>query len=51
MADQQTYEFIEVKAADILEERQRSWDGFTTASTWSIGIIAVLLILLYLLWG
>ncbi len=45
------YEFVEVKAADILAERQRSWEGFTKASTWTIGIIVVLLVLLYLLWG
>lgn len=51
MADQQSYEFVEVKAADILAERQRSWEAFTTASTWSIGVVVVLLVLLYLLWG
>jgi predicted nucleic acid-binding Zn ribbon protein len=48
---QQTYEFVEVKASDILAERQAEWAGFTTFMTWSIGVIVVLLVLLYLIWG
>lgn len=48
---QQTYEFVEVKASDILAERQAELAGFTTFLTWSIGVIAVLLVLLYLIWG
>ena len=51
VAEQQTYEFVEVKASDILAERQAEWAGFTTFLTWSIGVIAVLLVLLYLIWG
>lgn len=51
MAEQQTYEFVEVKAADILAERQSSWAGFTTFVTWSTSVAAVALILIYVLWG
>lgn len=48
MAEQQTYDFVEVKAADILAERQREWAGFTTFLTWSTGATVVLLLLLWL---
>jgi hypothetical protein len=51
VAEDQTYEFVEVKASDILAQRQAEWAGFTTFMTWSIGIIIVLLALLYLIWG
>jgi hypothetical protein len=51
VAEDQTYEFVEVKASDILAERQAEWAGFTTFLTWSVGIIVVLLVLLYLIWG
>ena len=51
MAEQQSYEFVEVKAADIMAERTRLWEGFTTFVTWSTGIIVVALVLLYLIWG
>jgi len=51
VAEDQTYEFVEVKASDILAERQREWAGFTTFLTWSTGVIVVLLALIYLLWG
>jgi hypothetical protein len=51
VAEQQTYEFVEVKASDILAERQAEWAGFTTFMTWSVGVIVVLLVLLYLIWG
>ena len=47
MAEQQTnYEFVEVKAGDILAERQSEWNGFTIFLTWSIGIIAAILLLM-----
>ncbi len=51
MAEQKTsYEFVEVKAGDILAERQSEWHGFTTFVTWSTGaIVAVLLLLLIFL--
>jgi hypothetical protein len=51
VAEQQTYEFVEVKASDILAERQAEWAGFTTFLTWAVGVIVVLLALLYLIWG
>lgn len=51
MAEQPSYEFVEVKAADIMAERTRLWAGFTTFLTWSTAAIAVALILLYLIWG
>ena len=51
MAEQQTYEFIEVKAADVLAERQSSWAGFTSFVTWSTAAIIVMLVLIYGIWG
>ncbi|MBR0671936.1 aa3-type cytochrome c oxidase subunit IV [Neoroseomonas soli] len=51
MAEQQTYEFVEVKAADILAERQQTWGGFTSFLTWSLVTIAILLVLIYAIWG
>lgn len=51
MAEQQTYEFVEVKAADILADRQQTWGGFTTFITWSVAVIAILLIAIYGIWG
>lgn len=51
MAEQQTYEFIEVKAADILAERQQMWAGFGTFITWSLGSIIVILLAIYAIWG
>ncbi len=51
MAEQQTYEFVEVKATDILADRQSSWNGFTTFVTWATGATIVALVLLYLIWG
>ena len=51
MAEQQTYEFVEVKSADILAERQREWSGFTTFMTWGAGVVATILVLIYLLGG
>jgi hypothetical protein len=51
MAEKPSYEFVEVKASDILAERQSEWAGFTTFLTWSTASIAVILVLLYLIWG
>lgn len=51
MAEQQSYDFVEVKAADIMAERAQMWGGFTTFVTWSTGAIVVALVLLYVLWG
>jgi hypothetical protein len=49
VAEQQTYDFVEVKPADILAEREREWAGFTTFVTWATGAIVVALLLLWLL--
>lgn len=51
MAEQQSYEFVEVKAADIMAERSRLWEGFTRFVTWGTGATIVALVLIYLLWG
>lgn len=51
MAEQQSYEFVEVKAADIMAERSRQWEGFTRLVTWSTALIAISLVLIYVLWG
>ena len=52
MAEQQTtVDFVEVKAGDILAERQAEWHGFTTFVTWSIGATAVILLLLLIYHG
>lgn len=49
MAEQQTsYEFVEVKAEDILRDRQEGWIGFTRFATWSIVLTALTLILMAL---
>ncbi|WP_209442080.1 MULTISPECIES: aa3-type cytochrome c oxidase subunit IV [Neoroseomonas] len=49
MAEQQThYDFVEVKSADILADRERSWEGFTSFVTWSTGACIVVLVLMYL---
>jgi hypothetical protein len=52
MAEQKTsYEFVEVKSQDIMAERQRMWQGFGTATKWSIGLAIGLLAFIYLIWG
>jgi hypothetical protein len=51
VAEQPSYDFVEVKAGDILAERQREWQGFTTFMTWAVGVIAAILVLIYLIWG
>ncbi len=40
---QQNFEFVEVKAADILRDRQEEWNRFTLFTTWSIGLIVLIL--------
>jgi hypothetical protein len=47
VAEHQTnYDFVEVKAGDILAERQTEWHGFTSFVTWSTGAIVVILLLM-----
>lgn len=45
------FEFAEVKAQDIMAEREGLWAAFTNATKWSIVVIVVGLVLLYLLFG
>ena len=52
MAEQQTaFEFSAVDSKDLLAERQRGWESFTRFATWSIGLIAVVLILMAIFLG
>ncbi len=51
MAEKAQYEFVEVKAQDIMAERQDLWAGFTNATKWSIIAVVVLLVGIYLLFG
>ncbi len=47
MAEQQaSYQFETVTSNDILAERQSGWEGFTRFSTWAIGAIVVVLVLM-----
>lgn len=47
MAEQQTtYEFVEVKAEDILRDREEGWVGFTRFTTWSVILTVVTLALM-----
>lgn len=48
MAEKASYEFVEVKSADILAERQSLWAGFTGATKYAIIAVAVILILMFL---
>ena len=52
MAEQQSsFEFSAVDSKDILADRQRGWEAFTRFATWSIGSIAVVLILMAIFLG
>lgn len=52
MAEQpMSIEMVEVKAADIMDERRAMYDGFMTASKWGIGATIILLVALYLFFG
>ncbi|NKC31804.1 aa3-type cytochrome c oxidase subunit IV [Falsiroseomonas selenitidurans] len=47
MAEQApTYEMVEVKAEDIMAERQALYAGFMGATKWAIGVTAALLALM-----
>lgn len=41
-----TYEMVEVKAEDIMAERTSFYDGFMKGTTWGIGAVVGLLVLL-----
>lgn len=52
MAEQKTeIEFVEVKAEDIMAERQGLYVVFMASIPWSVGATIVLLVGIYLLWG
>ena len=52
MAEQQThYDFVEVKAADVLADPESTWHGFTSFVTFSTGAIIAVLVLMYLFLG
>jgi hypothetical protein len=48
MAEQnnEPIELIPVAAGDIMPERTAMWEGFNRFSTWGIGIVATILILM-----
>jgi hypothetical protein len=48
MAEKASYEFVEVKSADILAERQSLWAGFTNATKYAIIAVVALLVLMFL---
>lgn len=41
-----TYEMVEVKAEDIMAERTSIYDAFMKATTWGVGAVIGLLVLL-----
>ncbi len=47
----QTIDFEEVKAKDIIADRQTGWAQFTRATSWAVVIIALLLVALKFLFG
>jgi uncharacterized membrane protein len=52
VADQKTQiDFIEVKAEDVMAERQGLYDGFMRSIPWIVGGLTGSLVLIYLLWG
>ena len=52
MAEQKmSIEMVEVKAEDIIAERQALYDAFMKATVWGIGATVVLLVGIYLLFG
>lgn len=44
-------EFVEVKAEDIMSERQGLYNAFMASIPWAVGATVVLLVLIYLIWG
>jgi hypothetical protein len=52
MAEQQTQiEFVEVKAEEVMAERQELYDAFMKSIPWAVGGTVGILVLIYLLWG
>ncbi|WP_424134642.1 preprotein translocase subunit SecE [Roseomonas chloroacetimidivorans] len=48
---QQHVDYVEVKAQDILAERQTGWAMFTRATLWTIIAVVLLLIFLKVFFG
>lgn len=47
MAEQApTYEMVEVKAEDIMAERKSFYGGFLQGTTWAIGVVIAILVLM-----
>ncbi len=44
-------DMVEVKPEDIIGDRRAMYEAFLKAAVWGIGATAVLLVLLYLIWG
>jgi hypothetical protein len=45
---QQNYEFAAIDTKDILEDRQRSWEGFVQFATWGVAVTVVILLAMLL---
>jgi hypothetical protein len=45
-AHPQQFELVPVTAEDIIADRRRVWERFSTAATWTIGTVALVLILM-----
>ena len=49
VADQQDrYDFASEEAKEMVADRERSWQSFTNALIWGVGIVVVLLLALLL---
>ena len=46
MAEKEHFDFVEVRAADILADRRGGWQDFTRFVTWATGAIIAVLILM-----
>lgn len=47
VADQQDqYDFASPEAKEMVADRERSWQSFTRAMVWGIGLVVLLLLLL-----
>ncbi len=52
MAEQQMHiDMVEVKAEDIIADRQSVYNSFISAASWSVGATIVVLVLIYLIFG
>jgi len=52
MAEEKTQiDFVEVKAEDVMAERQSLYNGFMKSIPWATGGTIGILVLIYLIWG